>query len=77
MNLLPPHPKYLQGLGIHSLTDPKTWDVLVKDQEGKQIGTMSSLEVEEHLDQVKTLPAMVSGKQLKKGKIERNAKPSN
>ncbi|KAJ3292092.1 hypothetical protein HK104_005567 [Borealophlyctis nickersoniae] len=39
-NLMPLTPKQLQYYGRHSLTDPKTWDVEVRDAEGKVIGML-------------------------------------
>ena len=35
LNLLPPHPKYLQGLGVLSLSDSKTWNLTITDSTGK------------------------------------------
>ncbi len=42
--MVPPTPRQLQGRGIHSLTDPKTWDVEVKDQAGKVLARVSGAE---------------------------------
>jgi hypothetical protein len=46
MNLVPPMPKQLQGQGFYSLTDPKTWKVLVKDND-KEIGILDPVEAQE------------------------------
>ena len=43
INLLPQHPKYLQGTGNLSLTDPKTWSLKVSDN-GKMIKMISPQE---------------------------------
>ena len=45
--MVPPTPKQLQGQGIHSLTDPKTWDVEVKDEAGQVLARVSGTEARE------------------------------
>ena len=42
--MVPPLPKQLQGQGFHSLSDPKTWNLLVKDKEGKVMTKISAQE---------------------------------
>ena len=34
LDVLPPHPKYLQGLGQVSLSDSKTWTMRIQDDSG-------------------------------------------
>jgi hypothetical protein len=41
---VPPLPKQLQGQGFHSLSDPKTWNILVKDRAGTVMATIPAHE---------------------------------
>lgn len=41
---MPPLPKQQQAQGSHSLTDPKTWDIAVKDETGTLLTRLSAQE---------------------------------
>ncbi|KAJ8324847.1 hypothetical protein BDV3_004766 [Batrachochytrium dendrobatidis] len=41
VDIMPPTPKQLQNQGVLSYADHKTWDVVVKDQNNKDIGVVS------------------------------------